>query len=1035
MGIAGLSVRRHVLTYMLSLVLILFGVISYQRIGVDRLPAIDFPMLSVTTVLPGADPEIVDISVTNIVESAVNSVSGMESLNSVSLAGVSVVMLQFELTRDIDAAFNEVQAKINESLRQLPTDAETPVLKKVEAGATPIMWLALHGDRTLQQLNQYATNTIKKRLETVSGVGNIVIAGERRRTIRIRLLTEQMAALGVGVDEVINAFRREHIKLPGGFLGFDSQEQQLKLDLEYHSLEALRQLVIRVEDRVPLQLGEIATVEDGLADHRRYAGYNGQPAIGLGVVKISGSNSVAIIDEVKRRLQADITPQLPPGISLDIVVDDGALITEIVEGLQAHLLEGTLLAGLVVWLFLKNLRATLIVSTAIPVSLLAAIAAIYFAGYTFNTMTLLGLLLLIGVVVDDAIVVLENIFHHMELHPDEDHSEVAIVATNQVMFSIIAATLTLIALFGAVVFMEGIIGRFLESFAVVVVFGVVASLLVSVTLTPMLCARYLRVSRRHGWLYRLLEALFRGLESLYTTLLRASLNQRLLVIVLALGVIYSTGWFMGQLGKGFMPEEDEGRFIVSIKTPLGSSIDYTRERMALVEQSLGRYTEVAGLFSTIGTGDQGQVNQGEIYVSLTPRRERSRHQSQIIAAIRTDLAEIPGVKAFAAPVPIIGGQRGEPLQFILKGPTLAEVARLSAELGERLSRIPEIGPLDTNLQLNMPNLRVEPDRVVARELGVDTLTLGSALRVLVGGLDVAKYNDEPGDGERYDVRLQSAVGSMATEQQLQQLYLRNERGELVRLDEMAQFRSTLGPSSIGRYNLQYAASFYATPTIAEGDAAVIVMREAAQILPVGYQVELIGRAKEFGKTVGYVLFAFGTGLILVYMTLAGQFNSFIQPLVVMVAQPLAMIGGIMALWYADHSLNIYSMIGLVLLIGLVAKNSILLIDLTNQLRQQGSSIHAALMQACPRRMRPVLMTSLTIILSLLPAAMGLGAGSDTNAPLAVAVIGGMVSSTLLTLVVVPAVYSLVEGGFERFGRWRGHSSGVATTMVNEKRAP
>lgn len=1009
MNLPRLSIRQHVFTWMQSLVLVLFGLISYERIGVDRMPQIDFPMLSVATILQGADPEIVDASVTNILESAVNSVAGIESIQSTSLSGVSLVMIQFDLEKNINVAFNEVQAKLNESLPKLPKDAETPVLKKVEAGAQPIFWLALQGDNTLQQLNLYARNQIKKRLETINGVGDVVIAGERKRSIRVNLNLDALAAKNIGVDEVVMAFGLEHIKLPGGFLTSARGERQLKLDLEYHSIAALPQMVIAHRQGIAVRLGEVAKIEDGLEDDRRFASYNGQPTVGLGLVKISGSNAVAIIDEAKERLRTEILPQLPPGMSLKPVVDDGHLITEIIKALENHLFEGTLLAALIVWLFLRNLRSTLIITLAIPVSLLGAVAGIYFAGFTFNIMTLLGLLLLIGVVVDDAIVVLENIFRHMEERPDQDPAILSEEATRQVMFAVLASTLTLIALFGAVVFMQGIVGRFLASFALVVVIGVMVSLLVSLTLTPMLCARYLRVRKRHGRLYLLAESLFRGLEQGYAILLGLALRQRLLVLLLAGAVVYSSGWFAGQLGKGFLPDEDEGRFIVAFKTPLGSSIDYAKDRLKAIEQQLGTHPEVQGLFSTIGTGDLGQVNQGEIFVSLTPREIRQRHQKALMEQVRSELNQIPGVKAFASPVPMIGGTRGEPLQFVLKGPSLERVAELSQALVARLEQVPEIGTLDTNLQLDMPQTLVQIDRELARDLGLDSQTIATSLRVLVGGLDVAKYNDEPGDGERYDIRLKAA-SMLKRPEDLQRIYLRNRQGDLVRLDTLARLESRLGAATVGRYNLQYAATFFATPTIPEGDASQIVMAKAADLLPLGYQIELIGRAKEFKKTQSYMLFAFATGLILVYMTLASQFNSFIQPLIVMTAQPLAIIGGLVGLWLAGHSLNIYSMIGMVLLVGLVAKNSILLIDLTNQLRAQGRTVNDALREACPIRMRPVLMTSLTVILSMLPAAMGAGAGADTNGPLAVAVIGGMLSSTLLTLIVVPVVYSLVING-------------------------
>ncbi len=1019
MNLPALSIRRHVLTLMLSLVLILFGTISYQRIGVDRLPQIDFPMLSIATALPGANPDIIDASVTNVIESMVNSVSGIESIQSSSLPGVSVVIIQFELEKNIDVAFNEVQAKLNEVLRKLPDNADTPVLKKVEAGSQPIMWLALRGDNTLQQLNLYARNVIKKRLETISGVGDVVIAGERPRTIRINVNLDRLAELGIGVDELVGAFGLEHVKLPGGFVTAARQERQLKLDLEFHRVAELEDLVVARRGERPIHLREVASVEDGEADFRRFADYNGEPAVGLGLVRISGSNTVAIIAQAKQRLAEEILPQLPPSMRLDIVVDDANLILKIVEALKSHLFEGTLLAALVVWLFLKNLRSTLIVATAIPVSLLGAIAGIYFAGYTFNVMTLLGLLLLIGIVVDDAIVVLENIYRHMEEEPAGSPAALAERGTSQVMFAVVASTITLVALFGAVIFMQGIIGRFISSFAVVVVIGVLVSLFVSLTLTPMLCARYLRVARRHGVVYRFLETIFEAMDNAYRRLLGFTLNRRWLIVGLAAAVVYSSGWFMGQLGKGFMPDEDEGRFIVSIKTPLGSSIDYTRDRLKQVESKLAEQAEVRSLFSTIGTGDRGRVNEGEVYVALAAREERSRSQKQILEAVREALKAIPGVKAFASPVPIISGQRGEPLQFVLTGPNLEKVAELADALTRRLQVIPEIGTLDTDLQLDMPQIQLRVDRDKARELGLNTVAVGNALRVLVGGLDVARYNDEPGDGERYDIRIK-ADGELKRPQDLYRIQLRNRQGTLVPLESVAHIEERLGPAAIGRYKLQYAATFFATPTIPEGDAAQIVLREADKLLPTGYRIELIGRAKEFSKTAGYVLFAMATGLILVYMTLASQFNSLLQPLIVMTAQPLAIIGGIFGLWLADHTLNIYSMIGMTLLIGLVAKNSILLIDLTNQLREAGKGVDEALREACPIRMRPVLMTSLTVVFSMLPAALGVGAGSDTNAPLAVAVIGGMISSTLLTLIVVPAVYSLVMQGFTlpRLRWWR-----------------
>lgn len=1007
MSFPELSVRQHVLAYMLSGVLILFGVISYQRIGVDRFPQMDFPVLTIITAVPGANSSVVDASVTNIVESAVNSVAGIESIQSDSLPGVSVVAIQFLLEKDIEVAFNEVQSKVNAILPELPEDAKPPVLAKVEIGSAPVMWLVLQGDRTLQQLNRYARYVLKKRLETVDGVGEVRIDGERERTIRVNLDIYRLAQLELTIQDVVAAFRREHLKLPGGYLTAPQQESILKLDLEYHNLTDLGQMVVAYRDNLPVRLQEIATLEDGLADNRQFASFNGQPAVGIGIVKISNANTVKIIEEVKQRLTTEIFPQLPPGLTLTIATDDADLIQAIVTSLEEHLIIGTLLAAVVVWLFLKSLRSTFIVATAIPVSLLGAVAAIYFAGYTFNVMTLLGLLLLIGVVVDDAIVVLENIYRHYESTPQVDRSSTAIMGANQVMFAVLAATLTLASIFAPVVFIGGIIGRFIQPVAVVVTLGVLVSLFVSITLTPMLCARYLRVAEHHRGLYWLFEAIFQLTEALYRVILRFSLNFRWTILFLTLGVVASSGYFMANLGKGFMPDEDEGRFLILFKTPAGSNIEYTKERLLLIEQVVRKHSAVKNIFSTIGTGAVGRVNQGQLFVTLVPFEQRTLRQSEIIEEIRTQLAKIPGIQTSASPVPIVGGERGEPLQFVLKGSDLYTVAKLAKELETRLRALPIISSLDMDLELNMPELTLVPDRTKAQDLGIDTQTLAETLYVLVGGLDIAKYNDEPGDGERYDIRLKALENTFSKPEDLQHIYLRNRSGQMIRLDAVARFEASLGAAVISRYNLQYAAAFFANPTISEGDAAEVVKQEAAKMLPLGYQIELVGRAKEFSKTIDYLVFAFVTGLILVYMVLASQFNSFIQPFIVMVAQPLAIIGGVFGLWLTGHSLNIYSMIGLVLLIGLVAKNSILLIDLTNQLRAQGYGAKEALLQACPVRMRPVLMTSLTIILALLPAALGVGAGSDTNGPLAVAVIGGMVSSTLLTLVVVPVVYLLI----------------------------
>ncbi len=994
---------------MLNAVLVLFGVISFSRIGMDRLPYIEFPVVSVTTALKGANPDIVDASVTNLLESSVNSVPGIEHIQSTSSPGVSVINITFGLEKNVDIAFNEVQSKVNQVLRRLPKDVDPPIVAKVETNASPMFWMALQGDRTQQQLNQYALNVVKKKLETIDGVGEVRLGGRRDRTIRVNLIPERMTALAISAQDIASAFATEHVQLAGGFVVGQATEHLVKLDLEFHSLDALAGLVVTQRNGVAVRLGDVAELEDGLTDNRQLARFNGEMTIGLGVVKVANANTVAIAERIRAKLSNEIEPQLPPGMKISIVSNDAVFILEIVDSLKEHIIEGTLLAALVVWFFLRSLRSTLIIALAIPVSLMGAIAVIHFFGYTLNSLTMLALLLLIGVVVDDAIVVLENIFRHRE-ELDPDPQSAAINGSREVVFAVIAATLSLVSIFAPVIFLQGVIGQFFRSFAVVVTFGVLVSLFVSLTLTPMLCSRYLKVEKQHGRLYHLLDGILGGLDRLYVRLLDAALTHRWWVVALTALIVASSSFFFIHIGKTFTPDEDEGRFRVSLRTPLGSSIDYTDGKLREVEAVLNNYPEVRTEFALIGLGSAGQVNQGTVVVRMAPREERQRSQQQVIAEVRRELAAIPGARAFAAPFSIVGGgQRGEPLQFVLAGENIDEVGRLTRELQQKLALLPGIGRVDTDLQLDLPQLVFRPDRLRIANANLSTADVALAVNMLTGGIDIAKFNDEPGDGQRYDIRVKAKEGAFTQPADLSKIFLRNRDGKLVRLDSVARFEEKLGPAVIGRFDLQYSATFYATPNIPLGDAVAQMRAAAAEILPAGYQVKLIGQAEEFGKTQKYMSFAFGLALVLLYMVLASQFNSFLQPAIVMLAQPLAVVGGIAALWLFGHTLNIYSMIGLTLLIGLVAKNSILLVDLTNQRREQGMAVDAALRNACPIRMRPVLMTSATVILALFPAALGLGAGAETNQPLSIAVIGGMISSTLLTLVVVPAVYSLIEG--------------------------
>ena len=558
-------------------------------------------------------------------------------------------------------------------------------------------------------------------------------------------------------------------------------------------------------------------------------------------------------------------------------------------------------------------------------------------------------------------------------------------------------------------------GKFFKSFAVVVTFGVLVSLLVSLTLTPMLCAHYLKVQPKQNKIYLSLGRFFNHMDLAYHNLLTVVLYHRWLVLVVTLLVVLSSAYFLKNLDKDFVPEMDEGRFMVNIKTPLGSNLNYTESRLKLIEDALAPHRDqIASYFAAIGMGSQGQVNQGMMFVTLKPKEMRSMKQQDIIKSLRKKFDEIPGVRAAPSAISIVRGQRSEKLQFNLTGPNLQQVGALSLALQQKLNETPGMGKVDLDMQLDLPQYVMHVDRVRAASLGITSSDIANAITVFTGGLDIAEYNDAISDGQRYKIRLKAKDSDFSQIADVNKIYLRTKSGELTRLDSVVTFKQELGAAVIGRYDLQYAANLYSNPSMPLGEASQKVDEAAKNLLPAGYRIGLTGQALEMQKTVKNTAFIFILAFVLLYMVLASQFNSFIQPMIVMLAQPLAIIGGLFALWLTNHSLNIYSMIGLVLLIGLVAKNSILLVDLTNQLREKGTGINEALLEACPVRLRPVIMTSLTLILALFPAALGLGAGAETNGPLAVAVIGGMISSTLLTLVVVPAAYSLVMHGVARF---------------------
>ncbi|WP_111642295.1 efflux RND transporter permease subunit [Marinimicrobium alkaliphilum] len=1013
MTLPEFSIRRHVMALMMSLVLVLFGIIGYNDIGNDRVPNVDFPIISVNTALPGADPSTVESSVTQFIERAVNTVPGIDNINSTSSPSTSVVSITFELGRDIDTAFAEVQTRVSEEIANLPDDAEAPIVEKVEADARPIMWLVLQGDRTEQQLTELARNTVRPQLEQISGVGEARLGGGRNRRIRIELDVDAMNREAVTVPEVMAALEREHVLAPGGFLVGGRQEQMLNLDLEYSDVDELAELIVARSDERLVRLRDVSDVVDGLSDYRRLARFNGEASVGLGVVKIAGANTVEIIDEVQRRLEAEIKPLLPSGVDIRISSDESIFIRSMIDNLERTLLLAVLLAALVMWLFLKSLRSTFLIAASIPVSLLAVTAVMYFAGYTLNSMTMLAILLLIGLVVDDAIVVLENIWRHRE-GGEKDARKAAAKGANEVYTAVIASSLSLIAIFGSVFFMEGMIGRFFESFAVVVVFGVAVSTFVALTLIPMLCSRYLSIPESHGKVYHVLEGAFQRLDNGYRRTLAFALRGRAKTLLACGALLIASGLIVTQLGGEFAPEEDEGQIVVNMRAPLGSSIEYMDEKLAQVEAILAEQDEVENFFAAIGIGGGDAVNEAISFVRLKHWDERGTSQQAVMARLNDKFADIPGVRIFTASPGMVGGQRGEPLQFFVRGPSLDDLAGVADEFLSELQAREGMGNIDMDLRLEQPELRLNVDRERALLAGLSTEEIVQTVNILIGGSDIARYDDDFGGGERFRVRMKGREDQFTRPEDINRIWLRNPGGERIRLDSVARFDAGRAPAVISRYDLQYAAPFYVSPEKNLGDAVASVNEVADQFLPGGFNIALAGQAEELGRTVNAIVFVFVVAVLLVYMVLASQFNSFLQPLIIMLAMPLAMMGAVLGLWITGNTLNIFSMIGMVLLIGVVTKNSILLIDLTNQYRRhRDMSINEALQSACPVRLRPVLMTSLTLILAMIPAAFDSGPGGQGNNALAVTIIFGMTVSTALTLLVVPAAYSLLEGVKEK----------------------
>jgi HAE1 family hydrophobic/amphiphilic exporter-1 len=1018
-----LFIGRPILTWMITLSLLVFGGLGYERLGVDQFPNLDFPVVTVQAVLEGASPEVVEQDVTDVLEEYLNTIAGVRSLKSETSHGIAQIRVEFELGTDVEIAAQDVRDKVAQARFRLPEDVEPPVVIKEDFGNEPVLWVPVMSDRPLVETSEFVRHQVKPRVETVPGVASILLFGRMDRAIRVWLDGDELRARGLAVSDVISAIHREHVEVPGGRVESHRIEYTVKTDAEFRSVEALEKLIVTWQDGAPVRLRDVGWVEDGAEDATTLARFDGVPTVAIGIRKQSGSNTVAVVDEVYERVE-QMRPDLPPGFSFKTgegAADFSKPIRESVEETRFALLFGALLATLTVLVFLRRVRPTLIVGVAIPVSLIATFGVMWILGYTLNTMTLLAMALAVGVVIDDAIVVLENIERRRE--EGEPPREAASRGTSQIAFAATASTVSIAVVFLPVVFVEGIVGSFLAEFGATVASAVLISLLVALTLTPMLAARIPAPKERpRGSFYERLERGFEALNRRYRAVLELALRHRWLTLGIALAsFLVSLGIGRG-LDSEFFPPADKGLFFVRFDTPEGSTLETTTEYLRRNEEWLLAQPELGGLFSSVGIGRRrtaGAANEGMLFAILKPRDERERSVADLIDEGRRLLGRIPGqnVQLFDLSNAMAGGT-GADFEFEIRGNVdLVELDALSEEFVQRLAALDGYVDLQKSLKMGLPEVRVIPDRDKAAAMGVDARTLATTVQALIGGLDVATFKEA---GQRFDIRGRLEEKDRNEPDSIGNLYVRTREGGVVELRNLVRIETGAAPSAITRTDRQ--RSVVVSGNLEEkrlGTAVAEAERIAAEILPEGVQLGLSGTAETFKEGIEQFVVAIGLAVLVIYMVLAAQFESLVHPLTVMLALPLALVGALAALWSMGMTLNLFSLIGMILLMGLVTKNSILLVDYANQLRAEGMDKLEAMRTAAPVRMRPVLMTALSMIFGVLPAALGVGPGAETRAPMAVAVAAGMFSSTLLTLLVVPVFYVVLDDAVESLRRGLG----------------
>ncbi|OGQ05504.1 MAG: acriflavin resistance protein [Deltaproteobacteria bacterium RIFCSPLOWO2_12_FULL_44_12] len=1011
MTLSEISIRNPVFAWMLMAALILFGFISFSRMGVSEMPDVDFPVVTVHTTLEGAAPEVMESDVIDVVEDAVMSIQGIREVSSSARQGFANISVEFDLGRDIDVALQEVQTKIAQAQRNLPKEMDPPVVTKTNPEDQPIMWLSLSGEKPVPTLMAYTRDHLKDQLQTIAGVGDIFLGGYIDPNLRVWLKKEKLKSYELTVQDVLAAISAEHIELPAGRVETGDKELNVRAMGEALSAEEFGNIVIERRGGSPvyrpIYLKEVADVEEGLNDIRRLSRTGGKPSVGLGVRKQRGSNAVEVAHAVKEKLK-ELQKQLPEGLNLVVNFDSTQFIEHSIGELKFTLFLAALLTSLVCWLFLGSWSSTANILMAIPTSIVGTFIVLYFLGFTLNTFTLLGLVLAIGIVVDDAIMVLENIFRHQE--KGQDKFTAALEGSKQITFAAIAATAAIVAIFLPVAFMTGVIGKFFLQFGITISVAVLFSLLEALTLTPMRCSQFVSVKERTSKIGKASDEFFKTGAVRYHHLLEICLAHRGKILLVSLSLFLLSFAFFKGLKKEFVPAQDQSMFLATLKTPVGSSIEFTSEKVKHVESFLSQRPEVLRYFAAVGGFGGGEVNSGMVFITLKQRKERSLSQQQFMGICREAFNKIPDLQAFLMDFSTRGlsAQRGFPIEFTIRGPSWDKLAELSQEIKNQMQNNEKFfSDVDTDYLAGMPEVRVIPDRAKAIEHGVSIKDISETINALIGGVRAGKFKQS---GRRIDVRARLISQDRSKPTDIQSLYVRNNRGEMIQLGELVQIQEVPSLLTITRKNRERAIGVFANVAQGASQAKSLEMAQqiAQKVLPEGYRVVFGGSAQTFQESFESLFFALYLGIIISYMILASQFNSFSHPLSVLLALPFSVSGAAMALFISGNSLNIYSVIGLILLMGIVKKNSILLVDFTNQIRKnKKGSVHEALLEACPIRLRPILMTSIATIAAAVPAALALGPGSETRIPMAVAVIGGVFLSTLLTLFVVPCAYSLL----------------------------